>query len=79
MVLIVLLRRIKENLPGPLLAMLLTSAVVAALKLDQAGVRVVSEMPQGLPGMVDFVNIDLNLVSNLIPGALAIAAIGLVY
>jgi len=78
MVLIVLLKRIKENLPGPLLAMLLTSIVVAVLKLDQLGVRVVSEMPQGLPGMVDFAGINLNLVSKLIPGALAIAAIGLV-
>lgn len=77
-VLIALLKRIKENLPGPLLAMLLTSIAVAVLKLDQSGVRVVSEMPQGLPGMVDFASIDLNLVSKLIPGALAIAAIGLV-
>ena len=78
MILIVLLKRIKENLPGPLLAMLLTSIVVAVLKLDQLGVRVVSGMPQALPGMVDFANINLGLVSNLIPGALAIAAIGLV-
>ena len=78
MVLIVLLKRVKENLPGLLLAMLLTSTLVAVLKLDQSGVRVVSEMPQGLPGMVDFASIDQNLVNKLIPGALAIAAIGLV-
>ncbi|MGD8403937.1 MAG: SulP family inorganic anion transporter, partial [Anaerolineales bacterium] len=36
-VLIVLLKQIKENLPGPLLAILLTSILVAVLKLDQSG------------------------------------------
>ncbi|MGD8406271.1 MAG: SulP family inorganic anion transporter [Anaerolineales bacterium] len=77
-ILIVLLKQIKENLPGPLLAILLTSILVAVLKLDQSGVRVVSEMPQGLPVMIDFTSIDLNLVSELIPSALAVAAIGLV-
>jgi len=77
-ILIAFLKRIKESLPGPLLAMLLTSVIVAVLKLDQSGVRVVSEMPQGLPGMLDFASIDPSLISKLIPGALAIAAIGLV-
>jgi SulP family sulfate permease len=76
--LIVLLKQIKENLPGPLLAILLISILVAVLKLDQSGVRVVSEMPQRLPAMIDFTSINLNLVGRLIPSALAVAAIGLV-
>lgn len=78
MVIIVVLKRLKENLPGPLLAMLITSILVAVFGLDQVGVRVISEMPRGLPAMADFAGLDLSLVSKLMAGALAVAAIGLV-
>ncbi|NJL49633.1 MAG: solute carrier 26 family protein [Leptolyngbyaceae cyanobacterium SM2_5_2] len=38
-----------RNAPGPLLAVLLATAVVALLHLDQQGVAVVGEIPAGLP------------------------------
>lgn len=38
--------------PGPLLAVLLVTALVALLGLDQQGVRVVGEIPAGLPRFV---------------------------
>jgi high affinity sulfate transporter 1 len=37
------------NAPGPLLAVLLATAAVALLRLDQHGVAVVGEIPAGLP------------------------------
>jgi len=75
---IVLLRRLNEGLPGPLLAMMVTSLLVAIFGLDQAGVRVISDMPRDLPPMADLASLDLNMVANLATGALAVAAIGLV-
>ncbi len=75
---IVLLKRFNESLPGPLLAMLITSFLVAFFRLDQAGVRVISEMPRGLPPLADLAGLDLELVAKLATGALAVAAIGLV-
>ncbi len=78
MAVIVILKRLNENLPGPLLAMLVISLLVAVFRLDEAGERVISEMPRGLPAMVDLAGLDQNLVSVLMTGALAVAAIGLV-
>lgn len=40
------------RVPGPLLAVLLATALVAWLGLDQQGVRVVGEIPSGLPRFV---------------------------
>lgn len=41
-----------SRLPGPLLAVLLATGMVALLGLDQQGVRVVGEIPAGLPRFV---------------------------
>ncbi|MBW4459660.1 MAG: solute carrier family 26 protein [Nodosilinea sp. WJT8-NPBG4] len=41
-----------SQLPGPLLAVLLATGIVALLGLDQQGVRVVGEIPAGLPRFV---------------------------
>ncbi len=38
--------------PGPLLAVLLATAMVALLRLDQQGVQVVGKIPSGLPHLV---------------------------
>ncbi len=78
MLVIVLLKRFHESLPGPLLAMVITSLSVAIFSLDQMGVRVVSEMPRGLPPLADIAGLDLEMVAKLATGALAVAAIGLV-
>lgn len=75
---VIIFKRINERLPGALLAMVITSALVAIFKLDVAGVRVISEMPRSLPTMTNLAGIDLALVSKLITGAVAVAAIGLV-
>ncbi len=78
MLAVLALKRLNERLPGPLLAMVITSALVAIFKLDESNVRVISEMPRSLPAMADLAGLDLSLVSKLMTGALAVAAIGLV-
>ncbi|MBN1937667.1 MAG: SulP family inorganic anion transporter, partial [Anaerolineae bacterium] len=75
---IVVLRRINPRWPGPLIAMVAASAVVALLGLDAQGVRIVGAMPHGLPQLARLPLGDWKLASQLATGSLAIAVIGLV-
>ena len=77
-VVILLLQRINRKLPGPLLAILLSSAVVAVLNLTEKGVKVIGAMQGGLPPLAKLPLFNLELIGQLSFGALAIAAIGLV-
>ena len=77
-VLILGLRRIRPTLPSTLLAMVLAALVVWLLRLDQQGVRVVGELPRGLPPLTSFPPLDRRFVGQLISGSLAVAAIALV-
>jgi len=76
--LIVLLRRLNRKLPGPLIAMVLAAAAVGIAGLDQQGVAVIGEMPRSLPPLAKLPLLDMRIVGQLAPGALALAAIGLV-
>ncbi|MBN1641778.1 MAG: STAS domain-containing protein [Anaerolineae bacterium] len=75
---IVLLRRVNRKLPAPLMAMVVAAAVVAVFGLDGRGVRVVGELPRGLPPFAPPPVTDLDLIGKLATGAFAVAAIGLV-
>ncbi len=75
---IVLLQRIDRRLPGPLLAMVVTSAAVALFQLEATGVQVLGELPRSLPPLAQLPLFDLELIGHLSTGALAVAAIGLV-
>jgi high affinity sulfate transporter 1 len=57
--------------PGPLLAVLVATAMVALLKLDQQGVRVVGQIPAGLPHVV------LPLASPQVALQILAAAVGI--
>lgn len=68
-------QRYAPKAPGPLLAVLLATAVVGVLHLDQQGVAVVGEIPAGLP------HFSLPVVSTpqllpLVASALGIAIVG---
>jgi SulP family sulfate permease len=76
--LIVVLRRLNRKLPGPLIAMVAAAAVVWLSGLDQQGVVVIGELPRGLPPIAKLPLLDLGVIGQLAPGALAVAAIGLV-
>lgn len=60
---------------GPVLAVILTTCTVLLFKLDSAGVKVVGEIPQGLPGLT-IPSFDMDLWKALFPAALLISLIG---
>ena len=49
LVVLLTLARVVPRLPGPLIAMLLATVVVAVFSLDRNGIRVIGEIPSGLP------------------------------
>jgi SulP family sulfate permease len=77
-VIIVGLRQINRNLPGPLIAMIVASGLVWLLGLDEAGVAVIGKLPTGLPPVARLPLFDLDLIARLSTGAVAVGAIGLV-
>jgi SulP family sulfate permease len=62
---------------GPVAAVVVTSASVALFDLDQQGVAVVGDIPQGLPP-ITMPPFDLDLWSSLATSALLISVIGFV-
>jgi high affinity sulfate transporter 1 len=72
---LVLLPRLTRRLPAPLVAVAVGILLSALLNLDQQGVKLVGEIPEGLPS---FSPPDLSLVQALWPGALGIALMSFV-
>ncbi|MEX6502018.1 SulP family inorganic anion transporter [Pseudomonas zhanjiangensis] len=62
---------------GPVLAIVVSILLVTWLQLDQAGVKVVGAVPQGLPGLRLPV-LDLQLALQLLPAAVLISLVGFV-
>lgn len=62
---------------GPVLAIIAAIAAVYMLQLEQAGVRVVGAIPNGLPGL-SMPTLDLQLAFQLLPAALLISLVGFV-
>ncbi len=66
------IKRIKRRIPGPLIVVLLGIGAVSVLQLTTLGVRVVGEIPSGLPNFSSPA-ISLDVMQLLLPTALAIA------
>jgi SulP family sulfate permease len=62
---------------GPLAAIILSIAAVVLLGLDQAGVRIVGEIPAGLPPFA-LPSFDPSLWMDLLPAAVLISLVGFV-
>ncbi|WP_340117394.1 sulfate permease [Pelagibius sp. 7325] len=62
---------------GPVVAVIATIVLVQAFALDQAGVKVVGEIPRGLPP-VTLPPFDLALWQELLPSAVLISVVGFV-
>ena len=62
---------------GPVMAVIVTTAVVALLALDQQGVSIVGVIPPGLP-MPTLPALDFALARELIPAAFLISLVGFV-
>jgi high affinity sulfate transporter 1 len=70
-----LLRRLAPRLPAALLVAFAATVLVSVLGGEAAGVRVVGELPSGLPRFA-LPDLDLTKLWNLVPGALAIVLVG---
>lgn len=62
---------------GPVLVLVLFTALVALLRLDQQGVRVVGSIPLGLPEF-SFPPLDWDLAVHVFPAALLLSLVGFV-
>ncbi len=70
-----------RRLPGAILALVGTGAVVAALGVDRLGVAVVGEVPRAMPRVTEFSigwMFEQDVFGALLMGALAVSALGLV-
>jgi len=77
-VLVVILQRINRKIPAALIGMILASAAVFFLELTEEGVAVIGQLPKNLPPLADLPLLDLDFISSLSTGAIAVGAIGLV-
>lgn len=75
-VIIRLLKRFAPQVPGALVALLVMTLLVMQFNLDQQGVKVLGEIPAGLPSLT-LPQISLGDWGRLLPGALAMAGITL--
>lgn len=75
MLLLVLLKRWRKAFPGALIAVAFTTIAVWGLGLDSLGVRIVGEVPGGLPAPF-LPTLSMESISALIPATLTIGLVG---
>jgi SulP family sulfate permease len=75
---ILIIRKINPKIPAALLCMVLAGIIVAALGLGSQGIKIVGELPKGLPPLNQILKIPPGLYSKLFTKSLAITAIALV-
>ncbi|MGA9378994.1 MAG: SulP family inorganic anion transporter, partial [Phormidium sp.] len=75
-VIIRLLKRVAPRVPGALVALVIMTVLVAAFHLEQKGVKVLGEIPAGLPTLT-IPKVTLSDFGNLLPTALAVCGITL--
>ncbi|RMH80908.1 MAG: SulP family inorganic anion transporter [Acidobacteria bacterium] len=74
-VLIVGLRKVYRNFPSALLTVVLFTALSFAFSFENYGIKVVGEIPKGLP-FPSLPSIDLDLLDTLVGKAIVIALVG---
>lgn len=72
---IIFLKKISKKIPAPLVVVVLGIAVVAIFSLDASGVKIVQDVPAGLPP-IHFSGFDFSRMGDLFPIAITIALIG---
>lgn len=72
---LVLIKKVAPKIPGPLLVVVGSTLLVYMMKLDQVGVKIVGEVPQGIPSL-SLPSLDLGAMQSLLPAALTISFIG---
>jgi high affinity sulfate transporter 1 len=71
-----LIKRYTPKIPGPLVALIVMTAIVAVFGLDRKGVSVLGTIPSGLPTLT-VPNVPLEEYVRLFPAAMAVVAITL--
>lgn len=69
------LKKVKPMFPAALLVVALSTLVVWFFGLNESGVKIVGEVPAGLPSM-SLPALDWNAMSQLLPTAIAISMVG---
>jgi SulP family sulfate permease len=78
MLLLILQKRFLPRWPGALIVMILSASVVGIFGLDEVGIRIIGDIPRGLPPLANLPLLNFGLMVNLFSGVLAVGAIGLV-
>lgn len=73
--LIVLIKKLNKSLPGPLIIVVLGILAVSMLNLQETGVKIVGNVPEGLPSF-SLPELTLERVSSLFSLALIISLVG---
>ena len=69
------MKRLHSNIPGALMAVVIGTAIVYGLQLNEDGVSIVKSIPGGFPSF-SFPDLDMELFRELIPLALTLSVIG---
>ncbi|MCB0667984.1 MAG: solute carrier family 26 protein [Saprospiraceae bacterium] len=72
--LILIIKRISRSIPGQIIAVIMSILVVSVFNLDMQGVKIVGDVPQGLPSF-QMPILDLGSLNSLLPIALAISLV----
>jgi SulP family sulfate permease len=75
---IILVKRYRPTWPAALISMVAASGATGFFHLQDRGVEVLGAISRSLPPLADLPLLDFDLIWALTPGALAVAAIGLV-
>lgn len=67
-------KKLHKSIPGALIAVVIGTALVYGLQLNNAGVSIVESIPEGLPSF-HIPNFDLEKIKELIPLALTISVV----
>src|ERR671933_933437 len=78
LILMLVLRKYKPKWPATVICLVVASLLLFVLHLDQRGVKVIGALPRTLPPLTALPIFNLDLISELSSGALAVAALGLI-
>lgn len=74
-VMLIVAKRIHKRIPGPLIVVIVSMLAVYFMKLYEGGVKIVKDIPEGLPTF-GIPTISMESINILLPTALTIALIG---
>ncbi len=77
MILIKLLKKLHAAIPGPLIVVIIATALSYFLRLDQSGLEVLGDVPDGLPGFI-MPDLSWENIQRLIPTIFTVGIIGCV-